>query len=238
MNINDLKQAGSLIKKYGVKAILYGQPGTGKTPLINTAPGPVILATEPGLLSMKGSQVPTWEAFTIEKIGEFFKWFTESKEAANFDTLAIDSGSQLAEISLNYHLERNKDGRKAYGELSIEVMKWFDSLYYMPQKHILLICKQMSAEVGKQVMKQAGAFVVEMVYQAQPYFPGKDLNIKIPHRYDEILHISKVSIPGMVEPQMAIRSKGTAEILARDRSGMLAELEPLNLTNLFNKCMS
>jgi hypothetical protein len=237
MNINDLKPAGQLIRKYGVKAIIYGQPGTTKTPMINTAPRPVLLATEPGLLSMKGSTVPTWEAFTIERIADFFKWFTESKEASQFDTLAIDSGSQLAEISLTYHLERNKDGRKAYGELSIEVMKWFDALYYMQQKHILLICKQMAAEVGKQVVKNGGGFSVEMVYQAQPYFPGKDLNIKVPHRYDEILHVSKVNIPGAGE-QIAIRSKGTAEILARDRSGMLAELEPANLTNLFNKCMS
>lgn len=238
MQMSDLKPAGNLIRKYGVKAILYGQPGTGKTPMVNTAPRPVLLATEPGLLSMKDSTVPTWEAFSIDKIAEFFKWFTESKEAANFDTLAIDSGSQLAEISLTYHLDRNKDGRKAYGELSIEVMKWFDALYYMPQKHILLICKQMQAEVGKQVVKQGGGFVVEMVYQAQPFFPGKDLNIKVPHRYDEILHVSEVQIPGIPQPQMAIRTKRTAEIMARDRSGMLAELEPAQLTNLFNKCMS
>lgn len=238
MNANDLKPAGSLIRKYGVKAILYGQPGTGKTPMVNSAPRCVLLVTEPGLLSMKGSTVPTWEAYTTERIEEFFKWFTESKEASNFDTLAIDSGSQLAEIYLSVQLDKYKDGRKAYGELSIEVMKHFNKLYYMQQKHILLICKQMKAEVGKQVVKQGGGFAVEMIYQAQPYFPGQDLNIKVPHLYDEIFYVAEAQIPGMVQPQIAIRSKLTPEIKARDRSGMLAELEPPNLTNLFNKCMS
>ncbi len=238
MNASQLKPAGSLIQRFGVKAILYGQPGTGKTPMVNTAPRPVLLATEPGLLSMKGSTVPTWEAFSVEKIEEFFEWFFKSKEASNFDTLAIDSGSQLAELSLIKHQARCKDGRKAYGELSLEVMKWFDQLYYMPQKHILLICKQMQAEVGKQIVANGGAFSVEMTYQAQPFFPGKDLNIKVPHRYDEILHVSLAMVPGVSQPTIAIRTKQTPEILARDRSGMLAELEPPNLSNIFSKAMS
>lgn len=237
MNASQLRPAGQLIKKYGVKAIIYGQPGTGKTPMVNTAPRPVLLATEPGLLSMKGSTVPTWEAYTMPAVQEFFKWFTESKEAANYDTLAIDSGSQMAEISLAVHQAKCKDGRKAYGEMSLEIMRWFDQLYYMPQKHILLICKMMQAEVGKQVIQQGGAFVVEMTYQAQPFFPGKDLNIKVPHRYDEILYVAEAQIPGVQQPTIAIRSKRTAEIMARDRSGNLAELEPPDLKYIFNKCM-
>jgi len=238
MNVNQLKPAGQLTQRFGVKSILYGQPGTGKTPMINTAPRPVLLATEPGLLSMRGSSIPTWEAFTIEKVDEFFKWFFESKESGNFDTLAIDSGSQYAEMSLAKHQAKCKDGRKAYGEMSLEVMRWFDQLYYMPQKHVILICKQMKAEVGKQIVASGGAFTVEMTYQAQPFFPGQDLNIKVPHRYDEILYVSQAQVPGVSQPTIAIRTRQTPEILARDRSGRLAELEPPDLTALINKAMS
>lgn len=238
MKSSDLKPAGSLSQKFGVKAILYGKPGTGKTPMLNTAPRPVLLATEPGLLSMRGSQLPTFEAYTEPRIQEFFDWFTKSAEAKAFDTLAIDSGSQLAEIVLANELVRNKDGRKAYGELSTTVMQWFDGLYFMPQKHIILVCKEMSAEVGKQVIQQGGQFIVEMSYQAQPFFPGKDLNIKVPHRYDEIIHCGMATIPGQHQPVTALRTKATSEILARDRSGRLAELEPPDLTALFNKAMS
>lgn len=238
MQLSNLKPAGQLVQRFGVKAILYGQPGTGKTPMINTAPRPVLLASEPGLLSMRGSNVPTWEAFTPEKVEEFFKWFFESREASNFDTLAIDSGSQIAELSLAKHQARCKDGRKAYGEMSLECMRWFDQLYYMPQKHVVMICKQMKAEVGKQVVMQGGAFAVEMSYQAQPFFPGQDLNIKVPHRYDEILYVGQAQVPGVAQPTIALRTKGTAEILARDRSGRLAELEPPDLSALFQKAMS
>lgn len=238
MQLNSLKPAGQLSQRFGVKAILYGQPGTGKTPMLNTAPRPVLLACEPGLLSMRGSQLPTFEAFTPEKIAEFFEWFFKSNETKNFDTVAIDSGSQLAEIILAQELTKQKDGRKAYGELSRRCMEWFDALYFMPQKHVVLICKQMRAEVGKQIVNQGGQFVVEMTYQAQPFFPGNDLNIKVPHRYDEILYAGTATIPGQVQPVSALRTKPTAEILARDRSGKLAELEPPDLTYIFNKAMS
>lgn len=237
MQQSDLKPAGSLIQKLGLKALLYGKPGVGKTPMINTAPRPVLLATEPGLLSMRGSTVPTWEAYTMERVEEFFKWLSESKEAANFDTVAIDSGSQIAELSLIKHQAKCKDGRKAYGEMSLECMKHFDTLYYMQQKHVIVICKETRAEVGKQVVQQNGAFVVESTYQAQPFFPGQDLNVKIPHRYDAILYAAHTQVPGVAQQVTALRSKGTAEILARDRSGQLAELEPPNLDAIIRKCM-
>jgi hypothetical protein len=237
MQQSNLKPAGQLAQRFGVKAILYGKPGTGKTPLMNTAPRPVLLATEPGLLSMRNSQVPTWDAFNPERIEEFFKWFFESKEAANFDTLGVDSGSQLAEIILAQEQNRQKDGRKAYGELSRRCMVYFDQLFFMPQKHIVLICKQTQAETGKTIVQANGAFNVEFTYQAQPYFPGNDLNVKVPHRYDEILYMAEATVPGQQRPVMALRTKGTAEILARDRSGNLAELEPPDLSALFQKAM-
>lgn len=237
MNLQSLKPAAQLAQRYGVKSILYGKPGSGKTPLITTAPNPVLLVTEPGLLSIRGSTLPTFDAYTPERIAEFFTWFFESKESSKFDTLAIDSGSQLAEIVLVQELNRQKDGRKAYGELSRRCMEWFDKLFFMQNKHVILICKQMQAETGKQVVKENGVFAVEMTYQAQPYFPGNDLNIKVPHRYDEIFYLADAQIPGIAMPQKAIRTKGTAEILARDRSGNLNELEPPNLADIFRKCM-
>ena len=237
MQAKDLKPLSQLAQRFGVKAIIYGKPGTGKTPMLQTAPRPLVLLTEPGSLSVrKVTTVPAWEAYTQERIEEFFEWFTKSAEAKNFDTLAIDSGSEAAEIVISKELNKQKDGRKAYGEMSKTVMRWFDSLYFMPQKHIVLICKQFAMEVGKTVTQQNGAFVVEMQYQAAPYFPGNALNVSVPHRYDEILHVAEVNIPG-VGPKMALRTRGTPEILARDRSGNLNEVEPTDLTALFAKAM-
>ena len=105
MDIKDLKMAHEFATSYGFKAIIYGAAGTGKTPLVQTAPRPLLLACEPGLLSMRGSQVPTYQADTVAKIEEFFKWFLNSKEANQFDTLAVDSVSFMCDMYL-------EDGKK------------------------------------------------------------------------------------------------------------------------------
>ena len=123
MNINDLKPASQIAKQSGVKALVYGPPGCGKTPMIKTAPSPVLCAVEHGLLSIRdATHIPVFEAYDVNTIEEFFKWLFSSKEVNNFDTIGIDSVSRIAEIYLDYELDRNKDGRKAYGEMSRKVM--------------------------------------------------------------------------------------------------------------------
>lgn len=226
MKQSDLKPAGNFAQQYGVKMLAYGPPGAGKTPLINTAPRPVLMVCEPGMLSMRGSNVPAWQADTPERIAEFFDWVFRSPEVKNYDTIGIDSVSQMAEIILKAELKRNRDGRKAYGEMARTTLDHLTGLYYMQQKHTYLIAKQSTAEEeGSQVKR--------------PYFPGQELNIQVPHLYDLITHIAKATIPGVVgAPQLAIRCGSTFGINARDRSGRLNELEPPNLTDLFKKAMS
>lgn len=224
MDQRSLRPAGTLAQRFGVKALIYGPPGTGKTPVFNTAPRPLLLAVEPGLLSMKGSTIPTWEAYTVPAIVEFFTWFFQSAETKNFDTLGIDSVSQMAEIILTYELQRNKDGRKAYGEMSRTVMEYINKLYFFPQKHLYLITKQTTIEEAA-------------VQKRRPYFPGQDLNVKIPHLFDEIMHFGLHNIPGVVGVQKAFCTQEQFDLLARDRSGNLAAYEPPDLTHIFNKAM-
>lgn len=226
MQMSQLRPASQLAQNFGCKSVVYGSPGTGKTPIIQTAPRPLLLAVEPGLLSMrKADNVPTWEGYTVEKIMEFFDWLFKSKEADNFDTVGIDSGSQMAEIILTQELARNKDGRKAYGEMSRRVMEIFNALYYLRNKHIYLIAKEGTVDEGG-------------VTKRRPYFPGQDLNVKVPHLFDLIAHLGRVRLPELqMQEVVAFRTRGTVDVMARDRSGMLMEFEPPNLTDIFTKAM-
>lgn len=224
MKAQDLKPAHTLALKYGVKTLCYGGPGSGKTPLINTAPRPVLCVVEPGMLSMRKSAVPCWPAFTADKIAEFFNWIFNAPDAKNFDTIGIDSISQMAEIILTDELKKNKDGRKAYGEMSRKVMDYVNGLYFLQNKHVYLIAKQATTDENGTIKKR-------------PYFPGQDLNIKIPHLYDEILQLGQQSVPGMQGATSALRCNESFDAIARDRSGKLNEFEQPELTRLFNKCM-
>jgi len=237
MQMSHLKKASELARRYGVKATIFGGPGSGKTPLMNTAPRPVLLVTEPGMLSMRTSNIPAWEAYTPALVTEFFKWFMESKEASNFDTLCIDSISNVAELILMDELIKVKHGMKAYGNMSERVMKICNDLYYMPQKHIAMIAKQSTVENGRQTIMQGGEIIYEPIMQKRPFFPGKDLNVKIPHLFDNVMHLSEVMIPGNQKPVRALRTKEIPEVFARDRLGNLDELEQPDLTKLFAKSM-
>lgn len=228
MQASQLKPASSFAQNYGFKAIAYGPPGEGKTPLIKTAPRPVMLVCEPGMLSMRDAHhVPAWEGYTPEKCKEFFDWLAKSHEAKNFDTVCVDSFTQYAEILLKRALQKNTHGLKAYGVMAEEVNETAHLLYYMPQKHVYLVCKETTIDEGG-------------IRKRRPYFPGQDLNVKMPHLFDAILHIAKAQIPGFIKPQLAIRTLGTIDVMARIRTSkpeLFNELEPPNLADLIAKAM-
>lgn len=226
MQARDLKPACQLVANNGVKLIMYGEPGIGKTPLLETAPNVVLCASEPGLLSMRKSQIPTWEAYTGQRQREFMDWLFQSSEARRYDTVAFDSISQTAEnVAQEISKKPGKHGLQAYGEMAREVEDWIEKLYRLPQKHVILIAKQ------ERWLENGTTF-------KKPFFPGKYLPISIPHKFDEIIHFGHYIVPGMGNaPIKALRCWGDGYTHARDRSGNLAEFEPPHLGQLFAKAM-
>lgn len=179
---------------------------------------------------MRGSNIPTYAAFTSKAIDEFFSWFFNSSETKNFDTLGIDSGSQIADIYLNAALQgtskqgNKKHGMAAYGEMATNTMEHLRTLYYTRYKHVYMICKEEIADVDYQSLRR-------------PYFPGKVLPIDVPHLYDFILRLAKANVPGAGET-LAFQCVGNMNVLARNRTGNLNEYEPPNFSDLVNKAMS
>lgn len=226
MNANDLRPANEFAVQNGIKSLIYGAPGSAKTPLIGTAPRPVLLATENGLLSMKKSNVPTWQAFTPSRIDEFFKWLFNSNESKNYDTVAIDSAPQMADIYLQAALNgTSSSGKKvhglaAYGEMATAVMDHLRPLYYMQQKHTYVICKETDVNGMK-----------------RPYFPGQQLNVDVPHLYDFVLHLGIKNVP-QIGQTLAFQCNQTYDVLARNRTGNLNDYEQPNFSTLVQKAMS
>jgi hypothetical protein len=235
MQASNLKPAYQFAQNYGVKMLAYGGAGSGKTPLAQSAPRPLLLAVEPGMLSVKEKHfnMPTWGAFTIPLLEEFMKWFFTSAEAKNFDTLCVDSMSQVAEMYLAKELSKpGAHGLKAYGNMAEAVMNIATPLYYMQQKHIYLICHE-----GIETVGEASRY--------RPIFQGKELNRLMPHLYDEIVRLERMQVPTQVKPIVGMRTLESFNAMARDRSGKLADVELppqgqqfLNLSDIFAKCMS
>lgn len=226
---SDFKPAGFYAKTSGLKAIVYGPPGSAKTPILNTAPRPILLATEAGLLSMKGSTIPTCEAHTPAAIDDFFKWLLHSTEPKNFDTIGIDSISHLCEVYLTSIMNgTSKAGNKvhgqaAYGEMAKMVMDHMRPLYHLPNKHVYGIAKQ-------------GDILVSGINVLRPSFPGKYLPVELPHLFDAILRLAIHRVPG-VGDTLAFRCLQSIDEIARNRTGNLLEFEQPDFGKLVQKAM-
>jgi hypothetical protein len=231
MQQSDLRPARDFALQFGCKMVCYGKAGSGKTPIcVKTAPRPILLASEPGMLTLRDSTVPTYPAFNTVKTEEFFTWWFSSHEAKNFDTLIWDSASEYAEMHLREGFGtkskagNDAHGQRIYGNMARDVMEKFTKLYFMQQKHIILITKLDRFELNGTIYNR-------------PYYPGRQLPTAVPHLFDVVTCLGDWNVPGVGETK-AFRTKESFDYMGRDRSGRLLEYEPPDVTKMIAKVMS
>ena len=158
----------------GVKMLVYSHAGAGKTSLIPTLPSPIVLSAEGGLLSIAGADVPYIEIASMADLMEAYQWLTESADAKAFQSVALDSISEIAEVVLTEELKRNKDGRAAYGELNAVMTGMIRAFRDLPGRHVYFTakCEKAQDEQGK------------MLYA--PAMPGKSLTMQLPYFFDAV----------------------------------------------------
>jgi phage nucleotide-binding protein len=220
MAIN-LRSTGSLSAN-GVKMLVYGNAGSGKTSLIPTLPSPVVLSAEGGLLSIQGADVPFIEINSMATLMEAYSWLIESDEAKQFESVALDSISEIGEVVLAEELKKNKDGRAAYGELNTVMASMIRAFRDLPNKHVYFTakCDKSQDETGR------------MLYA--PSMPGKSLSMQIPYFFDLLLAL-RVEKDQEGNAQRALMCDSDGIWQAKDRSGKLDTWEAPDLGAIITK---
>lgn len=206
----------------GVKVCVYGAAGTGKTTLIATLPAPVILSAEGGLLSLHGADIPYIIVDTMDRLREAYTWLRESKEATQYQSVALDSISEVAEVVLAAELKKSKDGRAAYGEMNTVMADMIRAFRDLPGKHVY-----MSAKLEKS-QDETG----RMLYN--PSMPGKNLTMQLPYFFDEVLAL-RVERDAENKTQRALMCDSDGLWQAKDRSGRLDPWMPADLGAVINR---
>lgn len=211
----------------GIKSLVYGGSGVGKTPLLATAPSPFIISGEKGLLSLRrcNPPVPYGEFTNLQQLYDILAWCVNSHEARQFYTLGLDSVSEAMEVKLADLLKKSKDGRKAYGELATEGTELIRNIRDISWKSVVVIAKE---EYDKDEASGMMMF--------RPMLPGNKLPQATPYLFDETFQMLVGRDAGNADVRY-LRTRRTAQHVARDRSGMLAEFEPANLTYIFSKIL-
>lgn len=241
MNSRNLVPVHQLAKKQGAKILLFGPPGTAKTPLVMQIPNAVACITETGLSSVQNVRYKTPSAFCpdFKKVDEFFKWFCNpnSKDVYQFSTLIIDSITKLCDIVLKYQQTRNKDGRAAYGEMATYVLNIVNYLQNMDRMNVIFVSQMISEQRPMPgCVPLPGQPMPTEAYNV-PLFPGRVLSEKIPHDIDELLYIDRTTLPnGQYGP--AIFTVDTGVGMCRSRCGKLQPLEFPDLNAIINKINS
>ena len=206
----------------GVKLLVYGQSGAGKTTLIKTLPKPIVLSAEGGLLSLQDADLPFIEISDMETLREAYTWLTQSDEAKGFESVALDSISEIAEVVLNAEKKATKDPRQAYGAMQEQMTDIIRSFRDLPGRHVYMSAKleKTQDEMGR------------VLYA--PSMPGNKTGQALPYFFDEVLAL-RVEKDGEGVTQRALMCDSDGLWLAKDRSGKLGPWEAPDLGEIIAK---
>lgn len=119
------KKPSELTAKPGIVAMIYGQPGCGKSTLACSAPNAVMIDTDGGVMRINGAhQIPTLQVSCWEQIVDAM---TEVRQDANIQSVVIDTVGKMLNFMEEYiirtatgkRIEVNRDGSlslKGYGK--------------------------------------------------------------------------------------------------------------------------
>lgn len=205
----------------GVKLLVYGQAGAGKTSLIKTLPTPLVLSAEAGLLSISDADLAYIEIKTIDDLREAYT-FIMGEGGNSFESIALDSISEIAEVILNAEKKATKDPRQAYGAMQEQISDLIRAFRDIPGKHIYMSAKleKSQDEMGR------------MLYA--PSMPGNKTGQQLPYFFDEVLAL-RVERDAENNVQRALMCDSDGLWQAKDRSGKLAAWEAPDLGAIIEK---
>ena len=209
-----------------VKLTVYGLAGVGKTVLCSTAPKPIILSAEAGLLSLANKDIPVIEIHNVQQLQDAYAFIKEHGHI--YDTVCLDSISEIAEQCLDDHLGKlakkaieegkNTDPRQAYGKMAMDMARLTRAFRSLP-KHIVFTAKQ--GYVTDDIAK---------ITRFGPMLPGQMYTQNFPYFVD-ILCCMRVAKDGT----RYLQTQPDLQYLAKDRSGRLNKGEKPNLTEIYKK---
>lgn len=231
IKILDIEDA---INDNGIKALVYGEAGAGKTVLCSTMNQPtIILSAESGLLSLKKvlrekpelkKLIKTIIIKTVDDLQDALEFFQDNPERV-CNWICLDSISEIAEQILKAEKEVNKDARQAYGNLTTRCLDILRAFRDLPRYNVLMTAKMARHETDEGV----GYFTT--------LFPGKGVGANIPYLFDEVfaLRIIEEEVDGEIVKQRLLQTEKDVKYEAKDRSGELRAFEPANMAKIFKR---
>ena len=220
---------------YGLQSLaflVHGPTKVGKTRLAGTTGVPsktIILAGEPGLVSLREHRIRVYEIATIGKLFGAIEWLEGASASGKLAGwwVFLDSISDIAERLLR-HLKTTPnangklpDPRHAYGDVS-------DAMTDAIKRLRNLACNVVIIAEQERIEKPDGSVLYG------PSMPGQKLSSKMGYKFDiELAMHATKDADGRVYSWLQCQADGRFE--AGDRTGALSPAEAPNLAQLVAK---
>jgi phage nucleotide-binding protein len=211
----------------GLKFLVHGPAGAGKTSLCATTGEPtVIISAESGLLSLRGFDIPVIEVKTLDQLYEAYDFVVNTEQGQAFKWVCLDSISEIAEVVLNHEKKVAKDPRQAYGALAEKMTDLIRAFRDLPGRNVYFSCKQERAKD-----EQSGA----MLYY--PAMPGNMLKQGLGYFFDFVFAL-RIEKDADGNPTRWLQTSRDYNYEAKDRSGSLEMFESPDLSAIAAKVIS
>ena len=214
-------------KNNGIKALVYGQSGSGKTFSLSTLPdleSTLILSAEAGLLSIRDI-IPEADFSIISNLDDLREAFTyvNEGEGTKYKTIVLDSLTEIAQQILSYEQENTKDGRMIYGNMATRVLDLSKNFRDLVGRNVILICQE------ERIQDDEG----RMLYG--PAMPGKKVGPQLPYLTDLVFALRVKHEDDKTKRVFQTSPLFSPDYVSKDRSGKLDIIEPPDWSIVFDK---
>lgn len=176
----EIKSTKDVVKTDGVKILMYGESGAGKTSSLGTIEGKTLLLNvENGTMVLRDKDIDVIDIDSIQKLGEVYVALRDGE--LKYDNVAIDSLSEIGEMTIT-ELEADE----YYGNPS-NVFKLFGE-YTRRMTNLVKMFRDLK---GFNVIMTALAENVEAngTVTKMPMIPAKKAQAKLVSLFDEVYYI-------------------------------------------------
>jgi phage nucleotide-binding protein len=215
------KRLSDVVSSHGLNIAVHGPSGAGKTSLVRTLPGNVlIISCEAGLLCLDGFDADVIEVSSTDDIRQAY---VELSDENAYDWVVLDSISEMAEITLAFEKTQVRDARQAFGATQEKITALVRAFRDLPV-NTYFSCK------SEKLKDEASGRLIN-----QPALPGTKLAGLLPYLFDEVFFLMPVldRETGTIERWLQTQPDETT--VAKDRSGKLDTFEAPDLGAIVSK---